>query len=117
VQIAEPMGLDVRRRAGTSLRRDTEVRGAQVLGKGYSPVDYTLLCYGGGGPLHVAGYTAGVPYRDVLVPAWAAGFSACARAATSPPRGMTIDMLTEPGADEDEAGVGIYGRGRRCRGA
>ena len=22
---------------------------AQVLGKGYSPVDYTLLCYGGGG--------------------------------------------------------------------
>ena len=30
---------------------------AQVLGKGYSPVDYTLLCYGGGGPLHVAGYT------------------------------------------------------------
>ena len=47
-----------------------------MLGKGYSPVDYTLLCYGGGGPLHVAGYTAGVPYRDVLVPAWAAGFSA-----------------------------------------
>ncbi|KKM67038.1 hypothetical protein LCGC14_1475150 [marine sediment metagenome] len=44
---------------------------AQVLGKGYSPVDYTLLCYGGGGPLHVAGYTADVPYRDVLVPAWA----------------------------------------------
>ena len=28
---------------------------AQVLGKGYSPVDYTLLCYGGGGPLHAAG--------------------------------------------------------------
>ena len=46
---------------------------AQVLGKGYSPVDYTLLCYGGGGPLHVAGYTEGVPYRDVLVPTWAAG--------------------------------------------
>ena len=35
-------------------------RSPQVLGKGYSPVDYTLLCYGGGGPLHVAGYTDGV---------------------------------------------------------
>src|SRR6202035_3430029 len=45
----------------------------QVLGKGYSPVDYALFCYGGGGPLHVAGYTNKGTYRDVLVPAWAAG--------------------------------------------
>ena len=53
----------------TTLRQEAVGR---VLGKGYSPVDYTLLCYGGGGPLHVCGYTSGVPYREVLVPAWAA---------------------------------------------
>ena len=57
----------------TSLRNEAVGR---ILGKGYSPADYTLLCYGGGGPLHVAGYTNGVPYQQVLVPEWAAGFSA-----------------------------------------
>ena len=77
-----------------------------MLGKGYSPVDYTLLCYGGGGPLHVAGYTAGVPYRDVLVPAWAAGFSAfgCACGDFAYRYDMTIDMPIEPGADDDDEG-------------
>ena len=53
-----------RRRPGSSscsTRRSSYEAVAQVLGKGYSPVDYTLLCYGGGGPLHVAGYTDGVP--------------------------------------------------------
>ncbi len=79
-QIAEPLGLDVEHAAAGIIELFDETLKyqavAQVLGKGYSPVDYTLLCYGGGGPLHVAGYTDGVPYRDVLVPAWAAGFSA-----------------------------------------
>jgi acetone carboxylase, beta subunit len=82
-----------------------------VLGKGYSPVDYTLLCYGGGGPLHAAGYTHDVPYREVLVPAWAAGFSAfgCACGDYAYRYDLTIDMPIEPGADEDvRAGLGIY---------
>jgi N-methylhydantoinase A/acetone carboxylase beta subunit len=84
---------------------------AQVLGKGYSPVDYALLCYGGGGPLHVAGYTAGVPYSDVMVPAWAAGFSAfgCACGDYAYRYDLTIDMPIQPSADEAEkAGVGMY---------
>jgi acetone carboxylase, beta subunit len=79
-QVAGPLGLGVEQAAAgvielfeTSLRNEAVGR---ILGKGYSPADYTLLCYGGGGPLHVAGYTAGVPYQQVLVPEWAAGFSA-----------------------------------------
>jgi N-methylhydantoinase A/acetone carboxylase beta subunit len=79
-QVADPLGLGVEAAASgvielfeTSLRNEAVGR---ILGKGYSPADYTLLCYGGGGPLHVAGYTAGVPYQQVLVPEWAAGFSA-----------------------------------------
>jgi N-methylhydantoinase A/acetone carboxylase beta subunit len=65
-----------------------------VLGKGYSPVDYALFCYGGGGPLHVCGYTRGVSYRDVLVPAWAAGFSAfgCACADLEYRYDLTVDI-------------------------
>ena len=71
----------------------------RILGKGYSPADYALLCYGGGGPLHVAGYTEGVAYRDVLVPAWAAGFSAfgCACADFAYRYDQTIDMPILPG--------------------
>jgi N-methylhydantoinase A/acetone carboxylase beta subunit len=79
-QVADPLGLGLEAAAAgvielfeTSLRNEAVGR---ILGKGYSPADYTLLCYGGGGPLHVAGYTAGVPYQQVLVPEWAAGFSA-----------------------------------------
>ena len=114
-QIAGPMGLDVEHAAAGIIELFDETLKyeavAQVLGKGYSPVDYTLLCYGGGGPLHVAGYTAGVPYRDVLVPAWAAGFSAfgCACGDFAYRSDMTIDMPIEPGADADtKQGVGMY---------
>ncbi|MGZ4202117.1 MAG: hydantoinase/oxoprolinase family protein, partial [Thermoleophilaceae bacterium] len=75
-QIAKPLGLSPEEAAAGIVELFDETLKyeavAQVLGKGYSPVDYTLLCYGGGGPLHVAGYTADVPYREVLVPAWAA---------------------------------------------
>ncbi|HWE11811.1 MAG TPA: hydantoinase/oxoprolinase family protein [Solirubrobacteraceae bacterium] len=79
-QIADPLGLPLESAAAgvielfeSQLRNDAVGR---ILGKGYSPADFTLLCYGGGGPLHVAGYTRGVPYQQVLVPEWAAGFSA-----------------------------------------
>ena len=101
-QIAEPLGLDVEQAAAGIIELFDETLNyqavAQVLGKGYSPVDYTLLCYGGGGPLHVAGYTAGVPYRDVLVPAWAAGFSAfgCACGDFAYRFDLTIDLPIEP---------------------
>ena len=114
-QIAEPLGLEVEPAAAGIIELFDETLKyeavAQVLGKGYSPVDYTLLCYGGGGPLHVAGYTDRVPYRDVLVPAWAAGFSAfgCACGDFAYRFDMTIDMPIEPDADEDQkAGVGMY---------
>ncbi len=79
-QLAEPLGLGVEQAAAgivdlfeASLRNEAVGR---ILGKGYAPADYALLSYGGGGPLHVAGCTQGVPYEQVLVPEWAAGFSA-----------------------------------------
>lgn len=79
-QVAEPLGLSTEAAAAGVIELfEAQLRNqavARILGKGYSPSDFTLLCYGGGGPLHVAGYTAGVPYQQVLVPEWAAGFSA-----------------------------------------
>jgi N-methylhydantoinase A/acetone carboxylase beta subunit len=112
-QIADPLGLGIEEAAAgiielfeTSLRNDAVGR---ILGKGYAPVDYTLLCYGGGGPLHVAGYTAGVPYDKVLVPAWAAGFSAfgCACADWEYRYDTTIDGAIPPAQE----GGAILGTG------
>jgi N-methylhydantoinase A/oxoprolinase/acetone carboxylase beta subunit len=57
-----------------------------------------------------AGYTAGVSYRDVLVPAWAAGFSAfgCACADFEYRYDQTIDMPIQPDfGDDEKAGVGM----------
>jgi acetone carboxylase, beta subunit len=113
-QLAEPLGLEVDDAAAgvVGLFEQTLKNEAvgRILGKGYSPADYALLCYGGGGPLHVGGYTEGVAYRDVLVPAWAAGFSAygCACADFEYRYDQTIDMPILPGQDElERAGVGV----------
>ena len=122
-QVAEPLGLEVEDAAAgvielfeQTLRNEAVGR---ILGKGYSPADYALLCYGGGGPLHVAGYTEGVAYRDVLVPAWAAGFSAygCACADFEYRYDQTIDMPILPTADDDGEGGHRDDGHRRLAGA
>ncbi|HEY1853514.1 MAG TPA: hydantoinase/oxoprolinase family protein [Solirubrobacterales bacterium] len=107
-QVADPLGLGIEQAAAgvielfeTSLRNEAVGR---ILGKGYSPADYTLLCYGGGGPLHVGGYTRGVPYQQVLVPEWAAGFSAfgCACAEFEYRFDRQVDLPLLPGAPAAE---------------
>jgi acetone carboxylase beta subunit len=113
-QLADPLGLSVEAASAgvIELFEQTLKNEAvgQILGKGYSPADYTLLCYGGGGPLHVAGYTEGVSYREVLVPAWAAGFSAfgCACADFEYRNDRTVDLPLLPSFGEAErAGIGM----------
>lgn len=113
-QLADPLGLSVDDAAAgviglfeQNLRNEAVGR---ILGKGYSPADYALLCYGGGGPLHVAGYTAGMTYQDVMVPAWAAGFSAfgCACAEFEYRYDQTIDMPIDPTHGElEKAGIAM----------
>ncbi len=112
-QLARPLGLSVEDAAAgvIELFEQTLKNEAvgQILGKGYSPTDYTLLCYGGGGPLHVAGYTEDVSYGEVLVPAWAAGFSAfgCACADFDYRYDQTVDLPLLPAFDEGaRAGIG-----------
>ncbi len=101
-QIADPLGLGIEEAAGGIVDLFEEqlryAALARVLGKGYSAVDYTLFCYGGGGPLHVGGYTRGAGYADVLVPTWAAGFSAfgCACADFSYRFDQTYSIAVRP---------------------
>lgn len=100
-QIARPLGLDVYEAASGVVRLfEDSLRNqvvAMVLGKGYAPVNYALLSYGGGGPLHVGGYTEGLDFEDVLIPAWAAGFSAfgCACADFEYRYDRTVDLAIE----------------------
>lgn len=49
---------------------------SMLLSRGYTPADYTLLVYGGGGPLHMWGITEDVRFDAVVTVPWAAAFSA-----------------------------------------
>src|SRR5699024_10650384 len=79
-QIADPLGLSVEDAAfGVTELLESQLKNyleSMILGKGYSPSQYVCFSYGGGGPLHTAGYTKGLGFEDILIPAWAAGFSA-----------------------------------------
>lgn len=79
-QIADPLGLSVEdAAAGVIELLDQQLREylrSNISAKGYSPADFVCFSYGGAGPVHTYGYTEGAGFKDVIVPAWAAGFSA-----------------------------------------
>ncbi len=106
-QIAEPLGLSVEDAAyGVIDLLESQLRNyleSMILGKGYSPTQYTCFSYGGGGPLHTAGYTKGLDFEDVMVPAWAAGFSAfgCGAADFEYRYDKTLDINVDDDAGDD----------------
>lgn len=78
--VARPLGLDVYE-AGRGVLQvvNTQMRDvAHVMlsSKGYDPSEFTMLCYGGAGPVHMYGYSEGIGLADVITIPWAAGFSA-----------------------------------------
>ena len=106
-QIADPLGMDDVYAAAVGVIElfEDHLRNTllgQILGKGSGPENYTLLSYGGGGPLHVAGYTAGLAFEDILVPAWAPGFSAfgCACGDFEYRHDHTVDLPILPTTDQ-----------------
>lgn len=107
-QIADPLGMSVEDAAfGVTELLESQLRNyleSMILGKGYSPSQYACFSYGGGGPLHTAGYTKGLGFEDVLVPAWAAGFSAfgCGSADFEYRYDKTLDLHLAEKATEDE---------------
>lgn len=115
-QVADPLGLSVEDAAyGVIDLLESQLRNyleSMILGKGYSPSQYVCFSYGGGGPLHTAGYTKGLGFEDVLVPAWAAGFSAfgCGAADFEYRYDKTLDLNVNDGASAEEklmAGSGL----------
>ncbi|MBI3899939.1 MAG: hydantoinase/oxoprolinase family protein [Gammaproteobacteria bacterium] len=47
-----------------------------ISGQGIHPSEFTLFSYGGSGPLHLAGCSRGIGFRDIITFQFAAGFSA-----------------------------------------
>ncbi len=80
--------------------------------QGIHPSEYTLLSYGGSGPLHMAGYSAGIGFRDILTFQFAAAFSAfgCTTADFQKRKSRSVRFEVPSGAPDDElrsAGEGI----------
>ncbi|MFX1388349.1 MAG: hydantoinase/oxoprolinase family protein [Promethearchaeota archaeon] len=69
-----------------------------IQGLGYRPENYTLISFGGGGPLHVAGYSRDLNFQNILVPEWAPAFSAfgCACADHSYRHEKSVDLVIPP---------------------
>jgi N-methylhydantoinase A/oxoprolinase/acetone carboxylase beta subunit len=107
-QVARPLGLEVAQAAeGVISILEENLKTtlhATIVGKGYSPMNYTLLNYGGGGPLHVGGISKDMGFEEILIPSWAAGFSAygCSCADYEYRSDISIDLPLEPSVSEEE---------------
>src|SRR5690625_1050619 len=107
-QVADPLGLSVEDAAfGVTELLESQLKNyleSMILGKGYSPSQYVCFSYGGGGPLHTAGYTKGLGFEDILIPAWAAGFSAfgCGAADFEYRYDKTLDLNVAEKASDDQ---------------
>ena len=110
-QIADPLGLSVEdAAAGVIELLDLnlhEYLRANISAKGYNPTDFVCFSYGGAGPVHTYGYTEGLGFKDVIVPAWAAGFSAfgCACADFEYRYDKSVDIAVAPDAPDEEKAV------------
>ena len=109
VQIADRLGLSVEdAAAGVIELLDLQLREylrSNVSAKGYNPTEFVCFSYGGAGPVHTYGYTEGLGFKDVIVPAWAAGFSAfgCACADFEYRYDKSVDLaLPQAAAEADK---------------
>lgn len=64
-----------------------------LYGLGFGPEIFYIVSYGGGGPLHIAGFTEKLDFKGILVPNWAAAFSAWG--ATMADFGVRSEISTE----------------------
>ncbi|MHA1293203.1 MAG: hydantoinase/oxoprolinase family protein [Promethearchaeota archaeon] len=101
-QLAKPFKTDIYNTARGALdlieiNMKNHLNG-MIQGFGFRPENYTLVSFGGGGPLHVAGYSRGLRFQDILIPEWAAAFSAfgCACAEHSYRYEKSIDGVITP---------------------
>ena len=78
--VAKPLGLSVYEAGAGVLdivnTQMNDLLRTMIAAKGYDTHDFTLLYYGGAGPVHMYGFAEGIEFADVITLPWAAGFSA-----------------------------------------
>jgi N-methylhydantoinase A len=68
---------------------------AELRARGYRVDDFTMLAYGGNGPLHCCGIARNAGIRSVLVPPFSPMFSACGAASLSPMHIHEYSQITD----------------------
>jgi N-methylhydantoinase A len=70
--LADKMGLSITETAAGVVEIADKQMGDLIrrltLGKGFDPRDFSLLAYGGAGPVHAAGFAQDVGVREVIIP-------------------------------------------------
>lgn len=79
-KVADPLGVDVYEAAeGMVNLLEMEAKEAirqMISARAVDPAEYSLMAYGGSGPLHMAEYSRGLGFKSVLTFPFAAAFSA-----------------------------------------
>jgi N-methylhydantoinase A len=104
---ADPLGVGVEEAAeGMIGMLETDANNALrrvISGQGIHPSEFTLLSYGGSGPLHLAGYSRGIGLKDIITFQFAAAFSAfgCTTADYLRRHSVSVEMHIAPDAGEE----------------
>jgi acetone carboxylase, beta subunit len=114
--IAKPLGLSLYE-AGQGILEvvNTQMRDAastMMLAKGYDAAEFTVIVYGGAGPVHMWGFTDGLGVADVITVPYAAAFSAfgasCSEYMHRYHKGFVTSIANDaPDSDKTEIGVQI----------
>lgn len=106
--VADPLGMSVvEAAAGIKSIIDArmrEVLNGRLVGKGLDSREFACLAFGGGGPSHVAGYTDGLSFKEILIFPFSAVFC-CFGAATADierTRTRTVSLVIPPGATDEQ---------------
>ena len=78
--VADPLGLDIYEAGAGVLQiingQMNDLLRTMVATKGYDTHDFTMIYYGGAGPVHMYGFAEDIEFQDIITLPWAAGFSA-----------------------------------------
>jgi acetone carboxylase beta subunit len=80
-----------------------------ISGQGIHPSEFTLLSYGGSGPLHLAGCSKGIGFKDIITFQFAAAFSAFGCTTADFMRRHSVSTQIDIPARADDAALEAFG--------
>lgn len=81
-----------------------------ISGQGIHPSQYTLLSYGGSGPLHLAGCSKGTGFKDIITFQFAAAFSAFGCTTADYMRRHSVSTQIDIPSSADDKALANYGK-------